>query len=110
MLGVGAPCPSPAGGAAHGAIHPGPSPSGPARVPASPSTPSSLPETTGTSSPSSTAAARLPLPMPFTRVPLQVLGVKAKLGCRRETSHRGGLLVEVVAEALGVGRGGNQGV
>lgn len=39
--------------------------------------------------PSSSAAARLPLPTSLTRVPPQVLGVKVKLGCRRETSRRG---------------------
>lgn len=92
----GAPCPSPAGGAAQGAVQPGASP---------PATLGRLPRpcprprvsfhtffSAGNCehvAPSSSAAARLPLPTPLTRVPPQVLGVKVKLGCRRETSRRG---------------------
>lgn len=39
--------------------------------------------------PSSTPAARLPLPTPLTGAPLQVLGVKAELGRRRQASRTG---------------------
>lgn len=46
-------------------------------------------EIAGTWPPSSTAAARLPLSTPLTGVPLQVLGIKAELGHRRQASRTG---------------------
>lgn len=71
-------------GAARGAVHP----------PALPASLHLLPHlllcgNCGHMAPSSTAAARLPLPTPLTGAPLQVLGVKAELGRRRQASRTG---------------------